>query len=135
MMLRIVLDTNILVSALWSPLGNASAIINLVLTDKIMPCFNQDIINEYRIVLARPKLAFSNGLANTLIKEITDRGILVTVIPGNIPMSDESDRKFYDTAKHCDAFLITGNIKHYPKDKQIISPANFLELYLKNSGS
>ena len=50
-MLNVVLDTNILVSALWSPAGNASTIVNLVLSDKILPCIDQQILNEYRVVL------------------------------------------------------------------------------------
>ena len=126
-MLKAVIDTNILVSALWSAIGNASTIINLILRDKIVPCFSQRILNEYRAVLARPKLAFPAGQVDELLTEITDRGLLVTVLPSTIAMPDESDRKFYDTAKFCDAYLITGNIRHYPKDPLIISPAGFLE--------
>jgi len=108
-MLYVVLDTNILVSALWTPDGNASVIMEHVLTDKLIPCFNQDILKEYKTVLSRPRLAFKNGLADAMISEITGRGILVTVKPGNIAMPDESDRKFYDTAKLCNAYLITSN--------------------------
>ena len=128
-MLYVVLDTNNLVSALWTPDGNASAIMELVLTDKLIPCFNQDIIKEYKTVLTRPKLAFKNGLAYTFIYEIIGRGITVTVKPGKITMSDESDRKFYDVAKFCDAYLITGYLKHFPKDRMILNPGEFLKKY------
>ena len=128
-MLRAVLDTNVLVSALWTPAGNASAIINLILSDKLIPCFDQHILDEYRIVLSRPRLSFSEGQVDELLGEISTRGLLVMVLPSTIALSDESDRKFYDVAKYCAAYLITGNIKHYPKDSLIVSPARFLTFF------
>jgi len=131
-MIKIVLDTNILVSALWTPAGNASAIVNLIFTDKMVPCFDNHIINEYRSVLHRPRLSYSQGQVDKLLKEIIDRGYSVTVTPSVVEMPDESDRKFYDTAVFCSAFLITGNIKHFPKDPLIITPSGFLEKF-KNS--
>ena len=126
-MTKVVLDTNILVSALWTPAGNASTIVSLILTDIIIPCFDQHILNEYRAVLKRLRLAFPPNQADQLITEITGRGIAVTVSPSAFAMQDESDRKFYDTAKFCEAYLITGNARHYPDELFIISPAKFLE--------
>ena len=128
-MLKVVLDTNVLVSALWIPAGNASAIINLILSDKILPCFDQRILNEYRAVLSRKRLSFPAGEVDELLAEITCRGIPVTVLSSSVKMPDETDRKFYDTAKYCEAYLITGNSRHYPKDPLIINPARFLAVY------
>ena len=128
-MLRAVLDTNVLVSALWTPAGNASTIINLILADKLIPCFDQQILHEYRTVLSRPRLAFPGNQVDELLLEISSRGLSVVVLPSIIPMSDESDRKFYDIAQNCKAYLITGNIKHYPKNPLVISPARFLDVY------
>jgi len=127
-MIMAVLDTNILVSALWTPAGNASTIVNLVFMDKIIPCFNLHILNEYRAVLSRPRLTFSAGQVDKLLAEISGRGLLVTVSPSTIKMPDETDRKFYDTARICEAYLITGNSRHYPNDPLVISPARFLEI-------
>jgi putative PIN family toxin of toxin-antitoxin system len=130
-MLKVVLDTNVLVSALWTPAGNASTIINLILTDKIVPCFDYRILNEYRAVLSRPRLAFPAGQVDELLAEITGRGLSVVadVHPLSVTMSDESDRKFYDTARFCEAYLVTGNAKHYPKDPLVINPARFLDIF------
>jgi len=127
-MIKAVLDTNVLVSALWSPAGNASIIINLILADKIIPCFDQRILNEYRTVLSHPRLAFPAGQVDELLAEMTGRGLCVTVLPSTAAMPDEADRKFYDTARHCEAYLITGNSRHYPNDPLITSPARFLEI-------
>ena len=126
-MLRAVLDTNVLVSALWTPAGNASSIINLILSDQIIPCFDQHILSEYRFVLYRKRFSFPAGQVDELLAEMTGRGLLVSVTPSAVAISDESDRKFYDVAKHCEAYLVTGNIRHYPNDPLIISPARFLQ--------
>jgi len=48
------------------------------------------------------------------------------VLDSNFPMTDESDRKFYDLHKAANAILITGNIKHFPKESTIIKPADFI---------
>jgi len=130
-MIKVILDTNILVSALWSPAGNASNIINLILSYDLIPCFNQDIIYEYKEVLARPKLSFPAGQVNQLLHEITDRGVLVNVPSSTIVLPDETDRKFYDIALNCKAYLITGNLKHFPENPLIISPAEFIKMYNK----
>jgi len=127
-MIKAVLDTSILVSALWTPVGNASTIVNLILMDKIIPCFDQRILNEYRAVLSRPRLTFPAGQVDKLLVEISDRGLLVNVSPSTVAMPDETDRKFYDTARLCEAYLVTGNSRHYPNDPLIMSPARFLEI-------
>jgi putative PIN family toxin of toxin-antitoxin system len=124
--LRVVLDTNILVSALWTPAGNASAIVGFILTGKIEPCFDTCILDEYRSVLRRPRLAFPANQVDAFLAEITNRGLTVNVSPGKIPMPDESDRKFFDVARACEALLITGNVKHYPEHAIVLTPAQFL---------
>jgi len=46
----------------------------------------------------------------------------------NIPMPDESDRIFYDTAKQSGSILITGNTKHFPDEPFIMTPAEFMRM-------
>ncbi|MDR1147425.1 MAG: putative toxin-antitoxin system toxin component, PIN family [Spirochaetaceae bacterium] len=74
-MQRVVLDTNVLVSALWTPLGNPSTIVSLMLSDKITPYFDYRILAEYHAVLKRPKLSFSNNDVDKLLAEIERRGL------------------------------------------------------------
>jgi len=128
-MLKVVVDTNVLVSALWTPAGNASVIISLILSDRIIPCFDQRILDEYRTVLSRPRLAFPPGQVDELLTEITGRGLSVTVSPSAISMPDETDRKFYDVARFCEAYLVTGNLKHYPKNPLVTSSARFITIF------
>jgi len=128
-MIKVVLDTNVLVSALWTPAGNASVIIGLILSNKIIPCFDQLILYEYRTVLSRPRLSFPPGQVDELLLEITNRGLSATVSPSTFFMPDETDRKFYDVAMFYEAYLVTGNLKHYPENSFVTSPARFIEIY------
>ena len=128
-MIAVVIDTNILVSAFWKSDGNPATVVSLMLQGKITPCFDLRIIEEYREVLARPKLRFDKQRVNWLIGKIISAGIQVVATPSEFFMTDETDRKFFDVAKYCNAYLITGNGKHYPQDEKIITPASFLLMY------
>jgi putative PIN family toxin of toxin-antitoxin system len=129
----VVLDTNVLVSALWTPSGNPSTIVSLMLSGKITPCFDYRILAEYHAVLNRPKLSFSNNDVNKLLTEIENCGVSVVVKPSDIPMTDETDRKFFDVAKACEAIVITGNKKHYPQDPLVMTPAEFIASFQKST--
>lgn len=54
-------------------------------------------------------------------------GFSVVAEPIDDEFIDESDKKFYEVAKSSGAVLITGNLKHYPVDDQVLSVWNFLE--------
>jgi putative PIN family toxin of toxin-antitoxin system len=128
-MRRIVLDTNVLVSALWTPTGKSAKIIALMPTGEVVPCYNAAIMSEYRIVLNRPKLRFSESQTDKILDEIAKIGFSVVAKISKFPMPDESDRKFHDVAMSCGAFLITGNTKHYPQKQNIMTPSEFLESF------
>lgn len=127
----VVLDTNILVSELYRPVGNASTVLSSVLMRRIIPCYDYRIMNEYRDVLSRPGFGFSPGQINDLLTYFTEEGMSVKPdpLPG-IEIPDESDRPFLEVAKFCNVPLITGNLKHYPNDPLIISLADFCTRYL-----
>lgn len=128
--MNIVLDTNVLVSALWSASSKPAAIVNAVLGNRFTVCYDYRILNEYYNVLRRPKFNFEEWEIQSLISHITSNGISVVANPIlGIPFTDESDRKFYEAAKFCHSPLITGNTKHYPQDSCIITVADFYKLY------
>jgi putative PIN family toxin of toxin-antitoxin system len=114
-MIPVVLDTNILVSALWTKSGNAARIVQLFAEEKIRLFYDAGIMAEYTHVLKRPKFAFESVQVDELLKSIRNDGMVVAVTPSALAFVDESDRKFYDVARACGAFLITGNLKHYPQ--------------------
>lgn len=122
----VVIDINIIVSALWSPNGAPAEIISRMLSGSLSPCYDYRIIEEYREVLLRPKFLFTEEEVNSLLDFIIAEGKSVTPARIDIPFLDESDKKFFEMAKFCRAPLITGNSKHYPKDKLVVSIKEFL---------
>ena len=94
--------------------------------EEIQLFLSEDILSEYKEVLSRPKLNISKETQQLIIDAITGTGVIIIPSNSSIPMTDESDRKFYDTAKACNATLVTGNIKHYPTESFIMTPADFV---------
>ena len=124
-----VIDTNILVSALWSKNGAPARILSLIISGKLIPCYDYRILSEYKEVLIRPKFKFTRSEVNALLKWIADNGRSVIAEPLNVDFTDEADKKFYEVAKFCRVKLITGNTKHFPKDPAVLTVSEFLEQY------
>ncbi len=125
----VVIDTNILVSALWSKNGGPARILSLIISGDLIPCYDYRILNEYREVLTRPKFKFTSSEIDSLLDWIVDNGRSVVAQPLSIEFTDKADKKFYEVAKFCGASLITGNIKHFPKDTFVLTVSEFLQQY------
>ena len=123
----VVIDTNILVSALWSRSGAPARAVGLVLSGHLIPCYDHRIMLEYRQVLQPPKFRFRPSEINALLDWFKQTGRSVIPAPVDISFVDEADRKFYEVAKYCGAVLITGNLKHFPNDDAVMSVSDFLE--------
>lgn len=130
--MNIVLDTNILISAAWSPGRNASSILNAVFAKKFSVCYDYRILEEYNRVFHCPKFKFFEWEINAILEPLIKNGISVIAdpIPDVSFDKDETDRKFYEVAKYCHAILVTGNLAHYPSDPFVISPSDFFQRYL-----
>jgi putative PIN family toxin of toxin-antitoxin system len=127
--MKIVLDTNIIVSAFINPKGVPAVIISLILARKITLCYDNRIYSEYVEVLRRTKFNFDNILVDGFLGFIKDRGEYIIAEPQNMKFDDEDDKIFYDVYKSSDAnYIITGNKKHFPQDKNIITPREYIEL-------
>ena len=124
---RVVLDTNILVSALLTPSGNPARILKMFLSGGITLVYCEEILLEYREVLYRFRPEISMDDVDIVLAAIMLHGELIEVVPSTGTMIDEDDRVFYDVAKTASAFLITGNKKHFPHESFILSPAQFFE--------
>jgi putative PIN family toxin of toxin-antitoxin system len=113
--MRVVLDTNILVSACWKPGGLEARVVDLAIAGKIVACVSAEILAEYRDVLSRPKLSALNGRAVELLAALERNAVLVeTVVPVKASI-DEDDNRFLECAEAAGAeYLITGNLRHYP---------------------
>lgn len=126
-----VIDTNVIISALLSHYDDAATvqIIKRVISGDIVPIYNDDIINEYLTVLHRSKFNFSESLITETIKVIIDFGISTERLESSIVLPDPKDLVFYEVALSVDdSFLVTGNIKHFPKKPFIVTPAELLRI-------
>ena len=113
----VVVDTNIIVSALLSPEGTAFEFMSRVLDGEYTVLVSEEIFLEYEDVLRRDKFGLSEDIINYILNWFIENAIWVEPQQSHEPMPDEKDRIFYDMAKSCKARLITGNFKHYPVDE------------------
>ncbi|MDO4512042.1 MAG: putative toxin-antitoxin system toxin component, PIN family [Bacteroidales bacterium] len=135
-MIHAVIDTNVLVSMLMAKSEDSTVIklLNTIIDGRITTLYNTEIIDEYCGVLARPKFKFPSELQDALIQCIVDSGIDSTRTPYNETMPDESDRVFYEVALSKDeSYLVTGNLKHFPKTPIVVTPAEMLAILSHNS--
>ena len=129
--MRLVLDTNIVVSAFIKSDGKPSQIVKMILGRKAELYYNEVIISEYESVMSRSKFAdkIDSNMVHRFTGLLKSIGVLFMPDTSSIELPDESDRIFYDTAKESGSVLISGNIKHYPKEPFIVQPADFLERF------
>ncbi|MCL1874091.1 MAG: putative toxin-antitoxin system toxin component, PIN family [Clostridiales bacterium] len=126
-MRKVVLDTNVLVSALWSNQGNPYKILEMFFQGEIMLYYNHEIMDEYSEVLHREKLGFPKNKVRNLLNEIMSKAVFAESPKSKMHFIDESDRKFFDLAKYYEARLITGNTRHYPSESCVVTPHEFLK--------
>ncbi|MBN2656297.1 MAG: putative toxin-antitoxin system toxin component, PIN family [Spirochaetales bacterium] len=130
--MKIVLDTNVLVSGVLSPNGIPAQILNLVLEKKVTLITDTRILAEYSEVLKRPKFGFKPEWINPLLDFIKMESELVIPEPINISFPDPDDIMFWEVAKTGKAlYIVSGNLKHFPEDPMVVSPAHFMEKYHK----
>lgn len=127
-----VIDTNVIVSSLFSLDGssNPAIVINAILRGTITPLYNEEILAEYRDVLTRPKFPFNDYMVDMVISIIRDFGINAQrkEVKG-LPFPDADDIVFYEVKmSRDDAYLVTGNKKHFPKNSMVVTPAEMVEI-------
>jgi putative PIN family toxin of toxin-antitoxin system len=130
--LRLVLDTNIVVSAALKPDGLQRTVLLLATTKPSTLFVTGTILDEYRDVLSRPETKIRTGLRNQLLQLIRIRAR--TIRPSRIPLmtKDPDDNKFLECADAARAdYLVTGNQKHFPafwKKTKVISSREFIDI-------
>ena len=130
--LRLVIDTNVLVSAAIKPAGLQRTVLLLAVTKPARLYVSCAILEEYREVLGRPELRIRKGAQQQLLQLIKNHSF--TMVPARRldVAADPDDKIFLECADaaHAD-YLITGNLKHFPrfwKETKIITPREFISL-------
>jgi len=130
--LRLVIDTNIVVSAALKPNGLQRTVLLLATTKPITLYVSEAVLAEYREVLARPELKIRKGLRLQLLQLIGNRSHSVAPIRALQVTKDAEDNKFLECADAARAdYLVTGNARHFPKfwkKTKMITSREFMDI-------
>ena len=132
--MRIVLDTNVLVSGLLNPSGPPGRILQMIAAGELSLCYDARILCEYRGVLSRPAFGFRADCVDALIEQIRTSGEPVAALPLRRRLPHRDDEAFMEIAlAGVVEYLVTGNLRHYPAPVQsgirVVSPASFIAAY------
>ena len=133
-MIYAVIDTNVFVSALLSRHSDSATVqvVNTMLKKGICPLYNQEIIDEYQDVLHRGKFRFPSEAIDSIIQTVQESGVSSERIASSEHFPDPKDVVFYEVAlSKDDAYLVTGNKKHFPQTPIVVTPAEMLEILKK----
>ena len=132
----VVIDTNVLVSAVLKSHSVPGSIVELAFDGPIIPILNEAIEKEYREVLSRPKFHLPEDLIEGIMSTFHKRAIYVDAEHLDIELPDPKDLVFYvvvmEERKEEDAYLVTGNIRHFPNRPFIVTPREMLDIILKD---
>lgn len=133
-----VIDTNVLVSSMLKQNSIPGIIIQLIRNDIILPLTNEEIISEYIDVLTRNKFDFDPQAVENYIGLIKTKGIFLEREQTIENFVDKDDIVFFEIvmSARCtmDAYLVTGNMKHYPIRNYIVTPKEMIDIIEKDIG-
>jgi predicted nucleic acid-binding protein len=129
--IRIVLDTNVLVSGILSPHGPPGWIVEAVLAGELETAFNAPIRSEYEDVLVRRELSLDPPRVSALLDILDAYGLEVVAPPWPEKLPDSSDASFLAVADRVGCPLVTGNVHHFPararRGVAVLTPRQFVD--------
>ena len=135
-MIYAVIDTNVLVSSLLTHhLDAATAqVVEAVMKKLIRPLYSEEILAEYAEVLHRPKFHFTPEVVDRYIRFIQEEGLRAERVLSDDFFPDATGVVFYEVAlSKDDAYLVTGNIRHFPKNPIVVTPVEMLEILYRTT--
>ena len=124
-----VIDTNVLVSSMLTsnPESTIAKVITYVRLGSIIPMFDDTILEEYHAVLCRDRFHFDINRIEELITLIKNKGINCSRKAVTDYFPDPDDIVFYEVAmSREDSYLVTGNLRHFPRNGRVVSPADMI---------
>ena len=131
--MKLVLDTNIIVSGLLRSQGSPAQVLALALAGAVQVCHTESILAEYADVLARPRFKFDPDRVRDVMTKFARDGLAVEAGEfSDLNLPDPDDEPFLAVALAASAdFLVTGNLSDYPPEQRrgcaVVSPAVFME--------
>lgn len=126
-----VFDTNVLVSAMITHNSDSATVkvLEQVVKGHIVPLFNDEILLEYQEVLHRDKFNLREDDILNMLDLLVDNGCWAGRRTTDVSFTDADDIVFFEVSMSKeDAFLVTGNTKHFPKVPTVVTPAEMLEI-------
>ena len=134
---RVVLDTNVVVSALLKPDSLEDQVLRLGLAGRLRLCLSAETLAEYALVLPRPKFKLHPNEVKQALARLRAASAMFSPARTIHVSEDEPDNRFLECAEAAGAkYLVTGNIKHFPKQykgTQIVTARRLLELLIPSS--
>ena len=131
-----VIDTNVVVSAMLNPDSVPGTVLKCAFSGIIVPFINQEILDEYIEVISREQFGFDQKDIDFFHTNINERAIFVDRTPTTEFFVDKKDVVFYEIAltgrNKTNAYLITGNTKHFPKKPFVVTPREMIDIINSN---
>ena len=132
-----VFDTNVLISSLLTKQTDTATarVVDAISSGDIIPLYNQEILNEYEEELHRAKFSFSEERIQKILLMVRQFGMAVNPSPTGEILVDMDDLVFYEIVmekRKDNAYLITGNIRHFPERDFIVTPSEMMALIYKD---
>jgi putative PIN family toxin of toxin-antitoxin system len=132
--MRVVYDTNVIVSAVLKPGSIPAALVALAIGQYVELCYSPAILAEYTEVLKRPKFGFNRRSVDRFLGDLVNAAVMVRPTTRVTHALDEADNRFLECAQEARAaYLVTGNKRHFPFPAfgatKIVSPTEFVQLF------
>ena len=130
-----IIDTNVIISAMLNPDSIPGMVLKYTLAGVIVPYINKEIFREYSEVIYRDKFGFDRKDIELVLNQLQEKAINADGTPVNEFFTDKKDIVFYEvtlTARSkADAYLVTGNIKHFPRKSFVVTPKEMIDIISK----
>ena len=131
-----VIDTNVIVSAMLNPDSIPGTVLKCAFAGIIIPFINKEILDEYIEVISRKEFGFDHQDIDYFLTNINERAIFVDRTPTDELFVDKKDVVFYEIAltgrSKTNAYLVTGNTKHFPKKPFVVTPREMVDIINSN---
>lgn len=125
----VVVDTNVLVSALINPGGVPARVVDEIRAQTLRPIVSEELLDEYREVLTRARLRFSSSQVDSLLDDLAALALHLHATPKDpATLPDPDDAPFIAVALAAACPIVTGNSRHFPPEcgVEILTPAQCL---------
>ena len=115
MSVRVVFDTNVIVSAMLTSDGTCARLLMLAMDGTVVPVVDARLLREYERVLRRPKFGLAPEAVDGVLRFLEDTADTQVALPLNVALPDASDLPFLEVAATAGVCLVTGNTRHFPE--------------------